>query len=395
LAAAHALFLILVHGIGPQNVSNQDVFLQHVRTATEKYLARFGKQGRSDQLCTLRADWSHLFTNQQQTWLHTLFPDHAMPSVRRWRFLKILGYVAVIPLIVAVGAGYGVHGLPPIPGWVLGTLAGLLVAALIEWFVILPRFPWGHIWTMGRPFEAGTVSDVILYQSDDPRQKILDVVYAQLAPYFSEAYAFIDGDAKPYLPVVLVGHSLGTIVVYDLLLGISARAKHAKTAVERELETARHKVEIGVDPDKNAARLAFLKRMQSIQEVVYPVGMITLGSPIALFLFRKPDLATRDNLWKDACPPAFSANGVVKTHTGRDLCWRWQNFWHASDFVAHRLSPLFNAGYPGRDYKFVDDERTYSRARDPVSAHATYWTEWKVLDRIGEHVAGVLNALVR
>ncbi len=393
MTSGHRVFVVLVHGIGPQNAPAQYAFLDNLKTATAEHLARRGQQGLITQLCTLRADWSHLFAQYQQAWLHTLFPDHATPAIRRRRLLKVLGYGLSVPILVALGAGYGVLKLPVAPGWILGTLAGLVAAAVIGRFLILPYFPWGNLWTMGRSFEANTVSDVILYESDGPRQQILDVVATQLAPHFSEAYPCLEGDERTYLPVVFVGHSLGTVVVYDLLLGISARARGITTAVDRELAVVERNLTARMEPDKNSSRMAFLKQMQSIHDIVYPVGMITLGSPIALFLFRKPTVAARNDLWREACPIGFRTSGTVKTRTGSALRWRWQNFWHASDFVAHRLAPLFNVGYPGVPGQFVEDERTYARAGGPISAHSTYWTERAVLDRIGEHVSEILSAL--
>ncbi len=113
-----------------------------------------------------------------------------------------------------------------------------------------------------------------------------------------------------------------------------------------------------------------------------------------LFVFRKPSLLVRRNLWEEACPVAFQPSGFVGT-----LRWRWQNFWHPSDLIAHRLEPLFNDGYPQQPspahprLKFVEDVKSWAWARGPISAHSTYWTNPRVLRRISEHVADVLVAL--
>src|SRR5207302_2007653 len=113
--------------------------------------------------------------------------------------------------------------------------AGLASAILAAWIWIMPLFPWGHLLMFGRTFEANTASDVILYGSDEPRRQIRDVVLAKIQPYLSSKYA-LAGGARECLPVVLIGHSLGSVVVYDLLLGISARMGARKvTAAQREL----------------------------------------------------------------------------------------------------------------------------------------------------------------
>ena len=170
------------------------------------------------------------------------------------------------------------------------------------------------------------------------------------------------------------------------------------TAAQRELSAVSQQLRGAADRPGAAGRAAdspanlqekhaFLQRANEIETTVCPVGMITLGSPIALFLFRKPSILDRRDLWEEACPPPFQATGLH----GR-LRWRWQNFWHPSDLVAHRLEPFFDQGYPpsGGRLKFVEDVKTWARARDPVSAHGTYWTNPAVLRRISEHLADVL-----
>ena len=256
------------------------------------------------------------------------------------------------------------------------------------------------------------MSDIILYGSDGPRQQILDVVLNKLQPHLPEKYSIAKGMPE-CLPVIFIGHSLGTVVVYDLLLGISARMRNEATALQRQLMTVTHELQASegapaapglnvgtgrkeVEARRSALqqRMAFLQRAKQIEDDVYPLAMITMGSPIALFVFRKPSLLDRKNLWEEACPAAFQPTGFLGT-----LRWRWQNFWHPSDFVAHRLEALFNEGYPGQRspaptrLKFVEDVKTRAWAREPISAHSTYWTNPAILKRISEHVADVLVAL--
>lgn len=143
---------------------------------------------------------------------------------------------------------------------------------------------------------------------------------------------------------------------------------------------------------------AFLERAQRVQDVIYPAGMVTMGSPIAIFLFRKPSLLDKTNLWTEACPAAFAQDGTLETPIG-PLGWCWLNFWHPADFVAHRLEPLFDTGYPATGTsrrppsKFVEDVRTRAWARGPILAHSTYWTDPSVLKRIAAQLADSLAAL--
>ena len=410
---SHPLVVILVHGIGPQNAPAQYEFLDRLEKATVERLAHLGQAQRASRLVMERADWSALFP-ERQAWLMTLFPSHASWWTRLKRALGMLLPALIVPVvIVALGTASGTQSVrPPVLGWFVGTVVGLVVAVLAGWFIILPNFPWGHLWTFGRRFEADSVSDIILYGSDGPRQQILDVVLNKLQPHLPQKYSIAKG-MQECLPVIFIGHSLGTVVVYDLLLGISARMRNEATAVQRELMTVNHELQTSAGapavPGLNAEtggeemdarrsslqlRKVFLQRAKQIEDDVCPLGMVTMGSPIALFVFRKPSLLDRKNLWEEACPAAFQPNGFLGT-----LRWRWQNFWHPSDFVAHRLEALFNEGYPGQrspaptGLKFVEDVKTRARAREPISAHSTYWTNPAILKRISEHVADVLVAL--
>jgi len=392
------LLAVLVHGIGPQNSTAQYEFLDRLRAATIHRLQDLGRSDLAPRLLVKRADWSHLF-NERGGWLAHLFPSHASQWTRARRILTMVLYALVVPVIGAVGTGFGMLRLPPLVfGWVIGTAVGLVAASLAAWFLILPRYPWGHLWTFARGFEANTLSDVVLYGSDAPREEILKVVLDTIEPYLAEAYPIDKASTLTALPVVFVGHSLGTVVVYDILLGTSATTWNKPTAVHRDLaavnialaalETApavpttvlaaAAASKRGGVEDAHAAlqeRKKFLERAKRVQDIVCPVGMATMGSPISLFLFRKPSLLDSTDLWTEACPAAFAQAGALETSAGM-LRWRWQNFWHSADFVAHHLEPLFNRGYPAAPapgqapMKFVEDVK----AREPISAHSTYWT---------------------
>lgn len=406
---SHPLLVVLIHGIGPQNARAQYEFLDRLREATVRRLQYMGRGELAPRLVVRRADWSHLFP-ERGAWLAHLFTDHASWWTRCKRIAVIVLFALIAPVIVALGTGRGMLQLPPpVLGWVVGTAAGLVAATLATWFIILPRFPWGHLWTFGRGFEANSLSDVILYGSDAPREEILRVVLDEIEPYLTEAYSIDKTGTLTALPVIFVGHSLGTVVAYDILLGTSALSRQEATAVHRDLAaierlealpmarsdrgttpTAAPQGERRTEADPLEERKAFLVRAKRVQDTVYPVGMITMGSPIALFLFRKPPLLDDTNLWTKACPAAFTQNGALETPVG-SLRWRWQNFWHSADFVAHRLEPLFNNGYPAT--KFVEDVKTSAWAREPISAHSTYWTNPTILRRIAAQLADALVTL--
>jgi hypothetical protein len=135
-----------------------------------------------------------------------------------------------------------------------------------------------------------------------------------------------------------------------------------------------------------------------------PVGMVTMGSPVALFMLRKPELLNQLGNWRYLCPQAF-----LRPHSPQDLrwpqagmVWRWLNFLHPADLVAHRLEPYYNtsqlaAGPDCPPLRFVEDvdvwEQYHCPATDPVSAHSCYWHLPQLKQRIGALLAERLLAL--
>lgn len=392
------LVFLLVHGIGPQGKDLHRPFLDKVYQETQRRLRRGGRgdlaDGLADRLVPVPADWSELFTTSKGLWLERLFkePTDFMAKIRR--VLRIL-WAIVQPFLVFTLVAWGLlrSGHPfwsaPLPAAVAGFAAMLAWVWLWESYL----FPWGDLWSLGRPFEANSLSDIILYESDPPRQEIVEKVLEALGPYVPGP-AKVTADPQTRLSVVLAGHSLGSVIVYDMLLAIAAKGRGITTAIEVELNALGALEKTRPLSPEQTARKAFLTRAFDVIHALRPLGVVTLGSPIALFLFRKPEAAAGRSDWKYACPPEFRDLGETQ-----GLRWRWRNFWHPSDMVAHRLGPLFNEGFPPGDRdpgrKFVEDVKIQPPVRDPVSAHASYWGHRTVIDRVGAHLAECVIALDR
>ncbi len=392
------LVFLLVHGIGPQGKDLHRPFLDKVYQETQRHLRRAGRgdlaDGLADRLAAVPADWSDLFTTPKGTWLQRLFkePTDFMAKIRR--ALRVL-WAIVQPFLVFTLVVWGLLGSghpfwsAPLPAAAAGFAAMLAWVWLWESYL----FPWGDLWSLGRPFEANSLSDIILYESDTPRQEIIEKVLDALGPYVPGPTK-VTADPRTRLSVVLAGHSLGSVIVYDMLLAIAAKGLGITTAIEEELNAlgALEKPS-GLSPEQTE-RKAFLKRAFDVIHALRPLGVITLGSPIAVFLFRKPEAAVGRSDWQYACPPEFRDRGETQ-----GLRWRWRNFWHPSDMVAHRLEPLFNQGFPPGDLdsgkKFVEDVKIQPPIRDPVSAHASYWDHRTVIGRVGAHLAECVIALDR
>lgn len=409
MATSGPLVFLVVHGVGPQDPAALDQFLDRVREATTARLTQIGRPGLLARLELRRVDWSHLFDQPRRNWLASLFPEtvHLGRKTVLRKLVRMFWPLSIPLALIVAGTVLGCTSWRFPLGWLIGAVLGVLVALLMMWKVILPRFRWGDAWTLGRPFESHNISDVVLYESDGPRQQIYEQIWDQLEPFRDQRYPLVQGDTTPYVPVILAGHSLGSVAVYDLLMGISARSHGKHSAVVRELEaldvelTARDRPMSAhqrlLEPEERKrkdARREFLRRAADTQAWLCPVGLVTFGSPIALFLFRKPDLLTTKagSLWEEACPRMFSASGAIETLTQAEVHWRWQNFWHHADFIAHRLQPLFAAGFPGGG-QFVEDTLITPPVEGPIDAHSSYWTNQTVLDGIGRQLAEILVAL--
>ena len=411
------LLFLLVHGIGPQCKELHVKFLESVKEAVRKHLGP-DKAGLMDRLEMLRADWSGIFKNQEDGWLKALFPKYDDRKDKAKRTRKFGWIAASILLVAAIGPSIAIYVFEALHRkgmwfphsttgqavcyllvWLAGALLTAVVLGLAWKYFLGRRLPWGDVWSLGRDFEAHSASDIILYQSEKPRQKIQEVVLTALDPFLAPQ----EGSNRPgceegqIIPIFLAGHSLGTVVIYDMLLGARTESWVCMSkiggnvsAVKREIASLQAQSETRDElppSDAIGKRLDFLRRVDNANVQLTVVGMATFGSPISLFMFRKPELASRRNLWALAHQPEF-----VKGVWGK-VKWSWKNFWHASDFVAHRLEPLFNEGYDGPGGKFVEDVRIWRRVKGPITAHSCYWEEERVIDQIGRQVAECLKAL--
>jgi len=392
------LVFLLVHGIGPQGKDLHRPFLDKVYQETQRHLRRAGRDdlagGLADRLTTVPADWSELFAMSKGMWLQRLFkqPTDFMAKIRR--ALRVL-WAIVQPFLVFTLVAWGLlrSGHPFWSAPVPAAAAGFASMVIWVWLWESYLFPWGDLWSLGRPFEANSLSDIILYESDAPRQEIMEKVLDALGPYVPDP-AKVAVDPQTRLSVVLAGHSLGSVVIYDMLLAIAAKGLGITTAIEEELGTLGALEKTSRLSPKQTARKVFLKRAFEVIHALRPLGVVTLGSPIAVFLFRKPEAAAGQSGWKWICPPEFRDHGET-----RGLQWRWRNFWHHCDMVAHRLEPVFNEGFPPGDHdsakRFVEDVRIQPPVRDPVSAHASYWDHRAVIGRVGAHLAECVIVLDR
>lgn len=248
-----------------------------------------------------------------------------------FKITGLLVFLALVAAPVALGllaTSWGWHRLEwRVTPFLSGRLVFLLVALLLLWVVL---------WL--RRFLIEYTGDVAAYMSAHRVSRFAEIrneIQARCCRVMNFVYGLMRTDGQPeYDEVIVVGHSLGSVVAYDTLNEVIARDR--------------------AEPTVNAANRTSL--------------LLTLGSPLdkIAFIFRsqKPSdtIDIREELAAERQPMLLSPNL-------RPL--RWVNIYHPLDWIASALD-YFNL------QTFRDDPR---RVVDNVlddggsfaSAHSNYW----------------------
>lgn len=328
-----------------------------------------------------------------------------------------------IDLLIATMAGVATYNLfargefpwgEPLVQWATGAVVSMLILvalvlgrddALNKWVLRLVR--WGDAFSLMRGFEAQSVSDLWIYSNEKHKERIFERILDTLKLDLRQAGVDGGSDELDGMTVILSGHSLGSVIAADLLRYF-VDFKVAQSGPDGTRHTALHNT-----ADFRRARRAFLSLLAQDSRFtrMRVVGMFTYGSPIALFLFRNLNklvstcsgLLDCSVLFRALCPPEFSGAPPAKDNeeapTAETGCpgWRWLNFWHYNDFVAHRLEALLNPGGTPqfRQGKFVEDKGMNYASAGPISAHSGYFNQRVVWRHLGEHAAGWLECMAR
>lgn len=392
------LIVYVVHGMGLNNPVRTAAFCGALLRQAELEARRRGRDFALTDLLIGYAEWSAVHQAEAAQWLRNNYPHYdpetAARRPRRSWGTRLLAFLILMQMLFALLCLLVHRALPEAASLQrLGLLAlaavlvPLLLLGLAVWLAKCLRLPWGDLWHAARGFEAESLADLIVYQSATGRQAITGCVLDGLKGLLRQAGVQL-GQGASGIPVLLIGHSLGSVVCYDLLCGVSAAASGGSRA-QRELAALRAQTAALKAPtEEQAGRLSLLSDVVALQQELRPVGFVSMGSPISLFAFRKPALAGRADMWREALPPEFAGNSPGSSALRPGLRWRWLNFWHSSDFVAHRLERMFNQDWPAG--KFVEDVRSTAASAGPIGAHASYWNDRAVLERIGTLVAELL-----
>lgn len=197
-----------------------------------------------------------------------------------------------------------------------------------------------------------------------------------------------DPSWRRYHRIVVVGHSLGSVIAYDALTHLWQRRHHPKQTLPLPpYGDIAHSCEPDGTSgptaiDRARARQAAMWREQRAMGVQWKVtDFVTLGSPLAhapfLMASDKADFARRvAEREYPSCPPQENdardkqyGASLLKATTGGDLlhhaalfaCTRWTNLYFDRDIIGGRISDLGD---------WIDNQRLEPRGLFP---HTRYW----------------------
>jgi hypothetical protein len=225
---------------------------------------------------------------------------------------------------------------------------------------------------------------------------------------------------RNYDRIVVVGHSLGSVIAYDILKHFwqEVHTRHAKPlqidqSMLESVDRGNELLESGADPV--AALDEFRDRQRQLWCEQRRLGnpwivtdLVTVGSPLAhsmMLLANSPkELRDRQSEMElPIAPPSrdlegkiaykvnYEVQGQKRTlrvlhHAALFACTRWTNIWFPGDFVGGPLAPLFG---PGVKDRLVRDGWT---SFTPAS-HTRYWLQPTASGQPGPSLVAIREAI--
>ncbi len=223
--------------------------------------------------------------------------------------------------------------------------------------------------------------------------------------------------AREYERIIIVGHSLGTVIGYDILKECwalhfrdfnEAPAGNSSAALQRLEALARQ--EEGVTRAQQREALRELRAMGHYWKVT---DFVTLGSPLAhaevLMARNRADLEARqDRRELPTCPPMLESeqtftyspqiivageetdtNFTTPHHAGHFALTHWQNLYFESrniirgDFIGGPLARVFGG--------WIKDVSLTTRRWGGLFSHTSYW--WQKGGATSEHITALRSAI--
>ncbi len=394
----------------PGEPSGRPAFYNKPDAMSDSYeLRRLTANGRKDSYKTDYYEfyWAHLMDGTQLAdvtwWIRNLFvrPPGRIPTRLRWVYYSF--WIVLLTLLVVLGLIWW-KGDSFTPDGIKSTLSQ-------GWFKTLASLGAGLVWAMLTGVLKNYLGDAVRYFTPRPRniserQKIRQSGVALLRRLHD---AQIDGKNQ-YDRIVVVGHSLGSVIAYDLLrlYWIERNTKlpvtfgaidRAETAASDLLTHSTGRTQTDSPTMDTYRKAQFdLWRSQYDKTNSWRISdLITAGSPLAfadLYLADTTDDFRRKELERElpTCPPTMepptekqrqklhnpdkkawfsypaSDDGTARTlhHAAPFALTRWTNLYFKNDFVGGPIN-CFGPGVLNKE--FVSE----SHGAFPFLSHVYYW----------------------
>lgn len=306
------------------------------------------------------------------------------------RQLRGIWWTVVILLLIAVG--FVIAGLvTPLPAWI-GWLVGICTTTLSGFL----------LWPIKK-----VVGDAARYLHVAPpnigKRRIIREAGIRLLRRLHTC-----GD---YDRIILVGHSLGTVVGYDILTHLWPRYNTSHTgevsAVPDALETLSAKTGLTAG-EYQLAQSDYAAALKSAGSRWLVTDFITMGSPLAhasFLLTRKPEEFQTKKIERElpTCPPTLeSVEGQPRFHYPLRKAWfpnhaavfaatRWTNIYFPcswtlkGDVIGGPMRPVFGPG--------ILDVPVTTDINYGLLNHTHYWESPKNAAGIPAHIAALRSAL--
>ncbi len=303
------------------------------------------------------------FMNPWKEFRRWIFGERKKLPITRWPFIFVIVLVVVILLQIAFGA-YVAAGLGqayvklmshPLPAatsiwrasewkrwWTL--LEDGSVRKLLESLAVWAALTWAARWVKNVIVEyAGDVAAYISPYKDSKFDELRHRIQKVGLDVGKIIYGFgAPSEAVPqYQHVVVMGHSLGSVLAYDTLNALINQDQTGNVSERRDV----------------------LKRTRAL---------ITFGSPLdkTAFIFRMQAKNSQD--WLREQLAASVQPLIVSYENYRPKTFEWVNIWSPLDIISGSLDYYDDPAVPANDPRHVHNMKD-PQAKVPVHAHVEYW----------------------
>lgn len=412
--------VILVHGMGNQMpLTSIREFVENVNKGGERLYSSPNRV--MDDLETRRFSYHNRSIDYYEFYWAHLMDEPSMFDVLKWTFLllftktpskraRIPIWIARILIILlsslAIYLFIHFNGLIHTTSVKLSLLAsGVIMFILYQMILPILRIIFSNAILQ-------SIGDVVRYTVPSPqnievrnkiRQKGIDMLTKLHEAKNSSGEAMYDN-------IILVGHSLGSIVAYDLLTFLFPR--HHSTYVfkgDKDQEVVKNFAKYA-DPSLSINPQEYKEDQRKVAlnyrkfDHAWKVSdFITIGSPLthASMVMAKDEneLRLRQKIRElPTCPPSpdatdahrfFYPHGehhvLIPHHAAHFTMTRWTNIYFANDFIGGALDEVFGQGI--HDHK-IKAKSSWWKRHFPFASHTAYWDkkEWGAVNIMKDNV---------